>query len=321
VEGELRFARDTYDSYLSVKGSRISLALVVEISIPGVRGTLAGSGFYWKELRYVSFSQEVRVIQEGAFKGCSNLAGVVLSSSLTIIGRAAFNWCSNLRDIRLPPSLKLIRDWAFCCCSKMEEVHLPPDVVRLEYSVFSHCHQLRKVSFGQRLDEIDRMAFFDCRSLAVVDLTASRCRSIGFSAFSPCERLHYVGLPAALESIGAEAFEKTALNVVKMGHCERLNWVRYGAFGNIKKLETFILPEHHFSTEGDVLKESNAVLMVDIVECSAMVIISHLRSSFRLIGFDFISMKECVRRNGGKMIYGEAAVFGSMACRPLRPGS
>ena len=70
----------------------------------------------------VYFPNSVKVIDQGAFYGCSQLENVRIGSSVEDIRDAAFQNCSSLRSVTIPPSVRLIRNYAFEGCASLNTV-------------------------------------------------------------------------------------------------------------------------------------------------------------------------------------------------------
>jgi len=67
----------------------------------------------------------VRWIEDDAFKGCTEITGVVFPSTLEIIDHAAFKGCSGIISLDLPEGLKSVGTNAFLGCTSVESIHIP----------------------------------------------------------------------------------------------------------------------------------------------------------------------------------------------------
>lgn len=63
----------------------------------------------------------VTAIDHCAFRGCSGLTEVIISSEVRFIGDWAFDGCAGLRQVQLPPGLKRLGDYAFRGCMSLNQ--------------------------------------------------------------------------------------------------------------------------------------------------------------------------------------------------------
>lgn len=96
---------------------------------------------------YVGFDDSVYTIDEEAFKGYQNLAGVYLEYGIIKIGDGAFKNCSSLNNIEIPGSLLTIGDDAFRNCSALSTVVIGDSVRSVGEYAFFHCWNLESVTF------------------------------------------------------------------------------------------------------------------------------------------------------------------------------
>jgi hypothetical protein len=144
VEGELRFLELEQSSGLVTDGGVISMSQLIEIDI---RSELSAGGFFWwKNLRRVSFSDNVRRIPSAAFHSCKNLTEVKFSGQLEVIETKAFFQCTRLASVDLPPGLMLIGEGAFVSCRELRKVKLPMNVVWLGSITVTNSRALRLAS-------------------------------------------------------------------------------------------------------------------------------------------------------------------------------
>ena len=95
--------------------------------------------FYNSALERIEIPENIKVIEDGAFKMCYELRGVKLSNGLTEIEREGFLYCRELNNIVIPDSVRKIGEDAFRGCSSLS------------------C-----VEFGNGLSSIGKGAFYDC---------------------------------------------------------------------------------------------------------------------------------------------------------------
>ena len=78
-------------------------------------------------------------IGDGAFRGCSSLASMIVPSKVTQIGECAFYECRSLSPLTLPEGLKAIGAYALFDCGKLTSVTIPSTVTSIGETVFYGC--------------------------------------------------------------------------------------------------------------------------------------------------------------------------------------
>ena len=112
---------------------------------------------YCESLRYVTFSPNTVLVDDGAFNSCESLTSVVLPDGVVKIGAYAFNYCSSIVDMKLGTSVGTIGEAAFRNCMRMKVMHMPSTVQTIGDSAFADCLALTLVFYGgteQRFSEI-----------------------------------------------------------------------------------------------------------------------------------------------------------------------
>lgn len=99
-------------------------------------GSISVAGFGRREkLRHVYIADSVRIIEEGAFQGCTALETIRLPPGLKAIGRWAFAGCTNLNEVVIPSGVELIADSAFADCARLV-VKIPKGVTNISGMAF-----------------------------------------------------------------------------------------------------------------------------------------------------------------------------------------
>ena len=83
--------------------------------------------------------EDCRIIGDEAFRNCSSLESVSISSSVTIIGVHAFDHCSSLSSITIPSSVTCIGDAAFRGCYSLVSIEIPSSVTSIGGWPFLGC--------------------------------------------------------------------------------------------------------------------------------------------------------------------------------------
>lgn len=128
----------------------------------------------WDNIEYTS---------RGGVSYFHNIEAVIFGSALTIIPNSFFRSSFTLQAVYLPDSITNIGYTAFNG-SGITEIVIPTSVTEIGDDAFKDCRKLRYVYFSEN----------------------SRLTSIKDSAFSGCESLYSIAIPASLKTIGWGAF-------------------------------------------------------------------------------------------------------------------
>lgn len=164
----------------------------------------------------------------GAFKGNSNLTGIVIPQSITSLGNNAFDGCSSLESvsgmesvkeigvscfkecialtsITLPIQLKTIGKGAFSNCTSISHIEIPESVLAIGSNAFSSCKNLHSIILPNSLTNLASGLFYGCESLSSFEIPTST-KEIGESVFDGCLAIKEIFIPASVETIGNGAF-------------------------------------------------------------------------------------------------------------------
>eukprot|EP00986_Skeletonema_menzelii_P019753 scaffold29063_cov400-Skeletonema_menzelii.AAC.2 len=142
-----------------------------------------------RQLIYVEFHDEIEVIEEHAFDGCSSLSGCINLLGVKIIKTKAFYDCRALTGVKFGDVLETIQFSAFRGCKSFTSIKML-SVSTIGTHVFANCDELFDVEFGEPLRTLDRFAFLLCSKLNRVTLPLSR--TVRFRAFYECPNLQIV---------------------------------------------------------------------------------------------------------------------------------
>ena len=111
----------------------------------------------------------VTKIRARAFEKGRNIKTVTFPENIEAIDESAFSGCKNLELTvdKLPNYLKSIGDSAFYGCEKISKVAIPSSVVRIGSSAFSECDGLTEAVFTKdiQIEEIPNYMFSGCENL------------------------------------------------------------------------------------------------------------------------------------------------------------
>ena len=148
-------------------------------------------------------SNDVTVLDEGAFAGCNNLKAINITAGvadvdlgnmkkLDKIGENAFAKCPAIVSLRLSGTIKKIEAGAFSGLTALANVKFSDNgekgTTTIGTSAFSGCTNLVDVETASNVGIIDNGAFSGCVKLMRLKL-AEGLQTIGSSAFAGCKRL------------------------------------------------------------------------------------------------------------------------------------
>eukprot|EP00980_Cylindrotheca_fusiformis_P026985 scaffold18299_cov62-Cylindrotheca_fusiformis.AAC.1 len=140
-----------------------------------------------EEENAIIIPSNVRVIERGAFCGCSLLAKLCVKEGfMERIEQDAFAYCESLTEVEIPSTVKVIDQHAFFNCKLLTILVLNEGLERIEKLAFRGCDSLSHVRIPQGVNSIGNNAFFRCRSLISIELPEecsfyidrSDCRSL-----------------------------------------------------------------------------------------------------------------------------------------------
>ena len=143
------------------------------------------------------------------------------------IDDSAFSDCEALESITLPDSLEKIGDSAFDGCKALESIKIPASVTEIVFTAFDDCEALCSITVARGNEEyksIDGVLYSDGGKTLFIypkgkddEFTVpDGVKTIGDYAFSDCNALESITLPASITKIGEYALS-----------CESLKQVRY----------------------------------------------------------------------------------------------
>ena len=202
----------------------------IKIGKNAFRGTALRSDLIWKGTLLfsvhrkgcVTISEKATKIGDELFKDCTDLTSVDLNN-VSIIGDSAFTGCSNLRTIKHTDSIREIGDYAFedclklcelgkdnmlphaaeigwfafCGCKALPSIQLP-EVQKICDGAFYRCTALKKVT--AQPNEIGAYAFFDCVNLDRKGIAMPSDEKVGHGAFAVFQETPQPDIPGQIEA-------------------------------------------------------------------------------------------------------------------------
>ena len=223
------------------------------------------------EIRSYAAGCKVTGIGDKAFKDCSSLTSINISSSVTSIGASAFFGCSSLTSINIPSSVTSIGWGAFEGCSSLTSINIPSSVTSIGEWAFEGCSSLTSINIPSSVTSIGMKAFEGCSSLTSINIPSS-VTSIESSPFNGCSSLTALTVDANNPNYSAEGCmlfnkEKTTL-ICASGSQKTYNIpssvtsIRKEAFSGCRSLTSINIPSSVTSIEGSAFMGSSALKTV-----------------------------------------------------------
>ena len=189
------------------------------------------------DLTEVIIPDSVRFINNEAFNCCSSLKKVTLSKNIEKISKNTFYDCIALSSINIPDSVAAIEDYAFSDCSSLKSAVIPEGVKSIGKCAFADCSNLSSISLPDSLENISEIAFYhskyyntrtnwnnnvlyigNCLIEANANLKGdysikSGTKLVAVGAFSDCDKLTSLSIPASVKIYHCSAFNLKKINV------------------------------------------------------------------------------------------------------------
>ena len=169
----------------------------------------------WTGLEEYTIPQDIEIIGSGAF-AYSTINKVVIPSHVKIIEVGAFRGCSNMSEVKLNYGLEQISNEAFYGAGINGTLIIPESVTYIGNGAFEYT-QCKEIIFPQNLETISS---FICNGSNVENITLPlNVKEIEHSAFygTSIKEIH---IPATIKKIGRDAFSSWQLNNV---YCAAIN--------------------------------------------------------------------------------------------------
>ena len=205
--------------------------------------TLIGDNAFLKtNITSVTFSPELRRIENSAFDNCKSLSGsLVLPEKVTYIGGCAFQSCGFSGNLILPDNLEYIGNGAFNNAGKFTgDLKIPPKVSKLEGWGTFYNAGFTGILDLQNVTLVGEYCFGDCKFKGELNLPES-LTEIGNYAFGWNEytTIHF---PSTLKTIGEGAFQSNWRLTGELVFPEGFISIGKNAFAYCQTLNSLSLP-------------------------------------------------------------------------------
>lgn len=124
-----------------------------------------------KSITKVTFSDNVEVINPGAFSSCTGIEQIEFPNSIKYL--SGFADCTGITSISIPTSVETIGGEAFWGCSGITSLDIPSNVKHIDNEAFRECSNLAVLNLSEGLKSIGGRAFANCTSLISIDIPNS----------------------------------------------------------------------------------------------------------------------------------------------------
>lgn len=192
-----------------------------------------------------------------AFANCRSLKTIYNPTRLTAVGREAFLNCTSLETLNLT-KVAFVYDRAFAGCTSLKSVELD-GFTEAGTNMFYGCTSLNNVVY--KMDTVAQNMFYGCTSLDNITFEVP-LRSIGASAFEGTA-LKKVSLKGNV-SIDTMAFANTPLTQVELGADCKINIVGYAPFAGCDSFTQFALASGntYYQVDSGILYDSGKTRII-----------------------------------------------------------
>lgn len=209
--------------------------------------SIAGEAFrYESDLTSIRIPSTVKVIEDGAFHGCTNLSSVIFdgSSQLTSLGSQAFKECRALTSIEIPNGITSLGDGTFEGCIWLTSVKIPNGVTSLGNCNFKECSSLTSMEIPSAVVTIGDSSFEDCVKLkSVTFANNSQLTSLGISNFEDCSSLTSIKIPKGITSLEDDNF-KNCSSMTSIEIPDNVTYIGKYTFGGCSSLTSIVIPSN-----------------------------------------------------------------------------
>ena len=112
----------------------------------------------------IKLHEKVKVIENSAFYGCSQISSVKFNENIDSIQPLSFYGCSQLTELQFPKGLKYIGDCAFERCSSVTNIDIPNSVKELGFGCFYYT-AISDITIPASVEVLGSKVFYTCENL------------------------------------------------------------------------------------------------------------------------------------------------------------
>ena len=212
-----------------------------EVIIPDGVTEIDRQAFMYADITSVKLPDNLEIIGDKAFLGCSALSDVKFPDTLSVIGERAFNGCEQLIEISLKSDGKLqIMDYAFEGCSGIKKIYL--ENVDFICEAAFHYYDDTEIIISDSLGELEYNAFrgvWDKTITLPDDFGGFKHSGADFSDVTYCYRgQEYSESALAAVLTAPELAEDFDIRMNKLGKIVIVNYKGSDAVVDLRKYKT-----------------------------------------------------------------------------------
>lgn len=148
------------------------------------------------QIEYKGRCYTVVEIGAGAFEGNQKLVSVIIPQNVTVLKDNSFMGCSALKEVKFGTEYISLHSGAFANCSSLSQISLPKNTkvdvgVHGSWGCFYRCTSLKVIVLPSSFDIINYVMFEGCSSLETIVINNPYCK-IGKGAFDNCPSLQEI---------------------------------------------------------------------------------------------------------------------------------
>ncbi|MBR6393363.1 MAG: leucine-rich repeat protein, partial [Ruminococcus sp.] len=168
--------------------------------------TIIGTFGNMNNIKTIILPEELKIIEEGSFNGCTSLETVEIPETVEEIGNNAFFNCSSLKNITIPNHVKIIPFQCFENCISLESIDIPKSIVELGKHAFENCTSLKTISIPNTVETIPSRCFTGCSSLETFVFPEGVTKMEGNPTDGKWNSLKEIYIPRSLQTIANYTF-------------------------------------------------------------------------------------------------------------------
>jgi len=123
--------------------------------VPNGVKVICDGAFAGSQIENITFPTTLEIIEDYAFRGCSNLEMLNIPDSVIEIGALAFEFCAKIKKVRLSNNLKVLRRQVFGSCNSIKKIEIPSSVKIIEETALGWTYNLKTLILNNGLKEIN----------------------------------------------------------------------------------------------------------------------------------------------------------------------
>lgn len=140
------------------------------IEIPPAIKTIGKYAFRGTGLNEIVLGENVQIIDECAFYGCTSLKKVTLGNNVKTLGNSVFRNCDALSEIIIPDSITAMGTYTFAECDSLKDVEIGTGITVIPSYMFNQCPELEIIVLPYGISKINTGAFTNCVKLKEITI-------------------------------------------------------------------------------------------------------------------------------------------------------